>query len=357
MNFAQLDILQHHNNEKHITSYVNIITEPHERTLLTPDHEHYNLWVVCGSYIVYRAVSKLDGREYFGQTENTLEERKRTHKANSKKRGRKSMFPCEIKCYGLDGFDWEIWDYAFSLEDALAKEIYWIRKHRTNALSTEYVGRGFNNTDGGENPPSWSGKKHSPETRKKMSETRKNNPETKMRLKGRTGRKHSQESKDKMSKAKRGKPAWNKGKTGIFSPETLERLSQSHTGYKYSKQSRDRMSISRTGRKHSQESKDKMSRAQKGKVFSAETRKKMSTAGKAKKLSPEHKEKIRQASIGRISKHRKAVRRLSTNIIYLSIREASKATGVSRQTIKYHCSRKSKERDWVFICDENGYKV
>ena len=66
------------------------------------------------------------------------------------------------------------------------------------------------------------GKKHSPETRKKMSETQK-------------GRKHSPETRRKLSEANTGKKAlagrpgkmkgrtaWNKGKTGIYSPETRE---------------------------------------------------------------------------------------------------------------------------------------
>lgn len=44
------------------------------------------------------------------------------------------------------------------------------------------------------------------------------------------GYKFSDESKKKMSEAKKGKTAWNKGKTGIYSEETIKRWSESRKG-------------------------------------------------------------------------------------------------------------------------------
>ena len=79
--------------------------------------------------------------------------------------------------------------------------------------------------------PTWmKGKKHTEESKRKMSEA----------LKGRTpwnkgkkvsnphwlGRKHTDESRRKMSEATKGRTAWNKGKKGIYTDETLRRMSK-----------------------------------------------------------------------------------------------------------------------------------
>ncbi len=112
-----------------------------------------------------------------------------------------------------------------------------------------------NRTDGGENPPSNKGKPHSEEHRKKIGQAHKGNKyaqgrkcsaETrqilsdlaKTRMNGPNnpfrGTKYSQERVQKSANGRRGKkrltPAWNKGKTGIFSPETLQLMSRTRTG-------------------------------------------------------------------------------------------------------------------------------
>ncbi|MCK5604573.1 hypothetical protein KAR91_21980 [Candidatus Pacearchaeota archaeon] len=65
------------------------------------------------------------------------------------------------------------------------------------------------------------GKQHSIKTKEKMSESRKgqNHPMY--------GKRHSKETIQKMSSVKKGKPAWNKGKTDIYSEDTLKRMSNS----------------------------------------------------------------------------------------------------------------------------------
>ena len=71
---------------------------------------------------------------------------------------------------------------------------------------------------------------HSEETRRKMSEAKKGTyiPWNKGKKTGdlcsRKGFKFSEESKKKMSDARKGRAPWNKGKTGIYSKETLMKI-------------------------------------------------------------------------------------------------------------------------------------
>lgn len=80
----------------------------------------------------------------------------------------------------------------------------------------------------------------------------------------RTGKKHSQETCRKISESKKGKTAWNKGKKGKTpSDETRRKISETNKG-----------------REFSQETRIKIAESNKGKNVSDETRRKMSEAGK-----------------------------------------------------------------------------
>lgn len=93
------------------------------------------------------------------------------------------------------------------------------------------------------------GKKHSDETRRKISERGKgrepwNKWKTGVYSEERLnqlreaatgnqymlGKKHSDESKEKMSESHIGKDTWNKGKSGVYSEESLNRMSESSKG-------------------------------------------------------------------------------------------------------------------------------
>lgn len=104
---------------------------------------------------------------------------------------------------------------------------------------------------------------------------------------------HSEETKRKISEIQKGKerpkrpnwnhPAWNKGKKGAYSPEYLKKLSDSHKGKKMPEEQRLRM----IGKKASEASKLKRKGKapwNKGKagIYSDETRQKMSMAKKGK---------------------------------------------------------------------------
>lgn len=131
------------------------------------------------------------------------------------------------------------------------------------------------------------GRKHTEETKLKMSKVQKGRviiEETKQKLsKAHIGKKHTEKTKQKM----KGRIPWNKGKTNVYSKETIKKisngakgnqnmlgkhhsnetkrkLSQSHTGKKLSEEHKKAIALSNTGGKRSEETKLKMSQAQLG---------------------------------------------------------------------------------------------
>jgi len=80
--------------------------------------------------------------------------------------------------------------------------------------------------------------KHSKESKQKMSE---NN--------GRywKGRKLSKEHKQKLSRSREGKIPWNKGKTNVYSKETLQKMKDVQLGKHHSKKTKLKMSKSKKG--------------------------------------------------------------------------------------------------------------
>lgn len=68
------------------------------------------------------------------------------------------------------------------------------------------------------------GKHHTQESKKKMAEAKKGNTIW-------LGRKHTEESKKKMSESSKGQVVWNKGKKGIYSAESLKKMSDARKRY------------------------------------------------------------------------------------------------------------------------------
>jgi group I intron endonuclease len=84
---------------------------------------------------------------------------------------------------------------------------------------------GYNMTEGGQDG-CMTGRKHSEESKKKMSDNHK----------GMIGKKHSEESKKKMSEAKKGK---------IFTDETKKKISEVRKGHKHNEDTKKKMSEAR----------------------------------------------------------------------------------------------------------------
>lgn len=95
------------------------------------------------------------------------------------------------------------------------------------------------------NNPGMSGKKHSDETRRKMSEAQKGIPRKKHSAESRKkiskantgknnsfyGKKHSDETRRKISESRKGQSSWNKGKT--LSEQTKQKISTAHRSPEY----------------------------------------------------------------------------------------------------------------------------
>jgi hypothetical protein len=159
-------------------------------------------------------------------------------------------------------------------EEAFKHEVYMIAVFGRKDLGTGIL---LNRTDGGEGG---SGRIHSEETRRKVSEV----------LKGKT---LSEETKRKMSEAKKGENHPNYGKS--LSEETRKKLSEVHKNI--SEETRRKMSEAH--KNPSEETKRKLSEAQTGKIHSEETKRKISEASKGRTHSEETKRKLSEASKGR----------------------------------------------------------
>ncbi len=119
------------------------------------------------------------------------------------------------------------------------------------------------------------GRKHSEESKLKMSESAKNKPPI------------SEETKQKMSESAKNRPP--------VSNETKKKLSESGTGRKFSEETRKKLSESSTGRKHSEETRKKLSENQKGRKHSEESRKRL--ANQIWVCSPFDKKQIQKESL------------------------------------------------------------
>ncbi len=105
------------------------------------------------------------------------------------------------------------------------------------------------------------------------------------------GKKHSPETKAKISKAQTGKKP---------SEDTRAKMSKAHIGLKLSEEAKAKISKARTGKKHSAETKAKVSKAHYNTKKSKEARAKMSEKGRGKVVSEETKNKISSAGKRRL---------------------------------------------------------
>lgn len=183
------------------------------------------------------------------------------------------------------------------------------------------------------------GRKHSSETRERMSNLLLGNQRTLGYVQteehkinsvvGRSGYQHSKETKEKISSAQKGKP----GKP--MSAEAKEKIRQANLGH-----------TRNLGRTHSADTKEKLRMLSTGRthVVSEEAREVMRQAKLGKSLSVEHREKLSLAGMGRVdseeTKHKKHLANLHKaksvvieGVEYASRGVAAKALGVTTTTI------------------------
>lgn len=97
--------------------------------------------------IIYKAKNKTNNKVYIGQTIHSLQSRKLQHLNRSKYDKYLTYFGKGIRKYGIEGFTWEIIDFAYTQEELNQKETYWIEYYKTT--HSKY---GYNLKGGGEKP-------------------------------------------------------------------------------------------------------------------------------------------------------------------------------------------------------------
>lgn len=135
------------------------------------------------------------------------------------------------------------------------------------------------------------GKQCSDDTRRKMSYANKgeNNPFF--------GKTHSNEIRKRLSEINKGHIPWNKGKSNIYSEETLQKMRESHKNI--SEETRRKMSESHKGKPMCAANRKALYEANKGRKQSAETCKKKSESLKGRIFSDETKQKLSAAKKGK----------------------------------------------------------
>lgn len=154
--------------------------------------------------VIYKVTNISNEKVYIGQTTKDLEERKRNHLRSSHNSSPKYLFHKALKKYGELSFLWEVIDIGYNKDDLNAKEKWWISYYNSLACNN-----GYNLSDGGSNNSNpyagktkeeikiskdkWKetllshggffkernpfyGRHHSQETKKLLSEQRKNIP-------------------------------------------------------------------------------------------------------------------------------------------------------------------------------------
>jgi len=158
--------------------------------------------------IIYKVTNLINNKIYIGKSIETLKKRKYMHLWLTKHAGN-HYFHRAIRKYGEENFAWEIIDRCLFAESLIALERHYIKLFKCKFPN------GYNLTDGGEGlcghkftdehkcniAKSMKGKKHSLETRAKMSASKKNmSSETRAKMSAnRIGRKHSPEQRAKIS--------------------------------------------------------------------------------------------------------------------------------------------------------------
>ena len=201
-------------------------------------------------YKIYLITNTENTKKYVGITKFSLEERFSQHV----KRG--FVLTEAIQKYGYQNFSIDMIEEVESAERAYELEQYYIKEYNAK------VPYGYNLTDGGDGIFGW---EVAEEYRQECSErVKKLHKEKKV---GMYGKKHSDETKQKMSEASKGKSKpWLIGRK--LSPETIERLRQINLGRVFSEETRKKISENHHdvngknnpmyGKKHSPETIEKL---------------------------------------------------------------------------------------------------
>ena len=218
-------------------------------------------------YELYQVTNKINGRIYIGQTCQGHKRRWYVHCWKAA-RGGEQRFHQAIRDYGKENFEVKCLMIGPSLE--------WINEMERRAIKLyDTFNNGYNDTKGGEGTvgiKSRLGKKHTPETRAKLSASCmgrtspmkgvKMSEETKQKLRdANLGKKRSPEITEKIVAKTKGRPAWNKGLK--HSEETKAKMSFAHKGKKRLASVGEKTRARLLGKKLSEETRKKISESHK----------------------------------------------------------------------------------------------
>jgi len=275
--------------------------------------------------IIYKVTNKINGREYVGQTINSLKKRKSEHISVALSIHDNNYFHSALRRYGPENFDWKTIHECVNIDDLNKWEIYYIKYYNTfnngyNLTLGGFGSIGYKHTketkkkisiaNGGKRS-SWYGKRHSEETKKRMSESHK-------------GKKLSEETKRKLSEALKGEknPFYGKHHSEKMKMEMSELQSgENHPFY---------------GRGHSDETKRKMSVAKMGKNHPMY----------GKHLSGEHSRKISETLKGKNNPRARAV--IINGKFFDTRKQAAEFVNISAAHVRYRILHKTKWLDYSY---------
>jgi group I intron endonuclease len=218
--------------------------------------------------IIYKITNKINNKVYIGQTTQSLKKRFQVHCGIATRNYGISYINRSICKHGKENFIIDEIDSAANIEELNEKEKYWISFY--NSTNPEF---GYNLMSGGNNS------KHSEETKKLISEKKKN---------------PSIETRKKMSLAAKQKDL----------TKQILAMKKSNTGRVRTKEHQEKLANTQRGRKVSEETRQKMREAKRKtgkdrKPMSQETKDKIRKALTGRKLSEDHKRAVSIGQLGR----------------------------------------------------------
>lgn len=219
--------------------------------------------------IIYGWYNTLTDMWYIGQTINE-EGRFKSHIYNAITRKDNSHFYKAIRKYGLENFIYCVLEENILRENLNMKEQEWIEYYDSfycgynmtagggqtifceeikNKISIALTGKHLSEEHKENISKANKGRITSPETKKKLSEQKIGNKNPRYGKPGiNKGKKFSIEWKKKLSESHKGRDVWNKGKHGIYSEETLKKMSESSKGKHPSDETKKKISNGLKGR-------------------------------------------------------------------------------------------------------------